>query len=187
MPLQACGYLHAVERHLHVHQHGKIFGNAGRTILVRKILKIRTSISFKLFTCMRMRSISMAIMGLFSTKSGNLAGVRPSVETTWGSFSSSVNNRCCSFRVRVFWLKKPKRLNQTKVSAKEYLARSLSQLSCLWASFLLLQQTEIFKCRMDFIHTISSLAIPLLIITCDRIHMLYESSQRGPARSFRPL
>ena len=185
MPLQACGYLHAVERHLHIHQHGKIFGNARRTILMRK--SELWSLSNFFFTCMRMRSISMAIMGLFSTKSGNLAGVRPSVETTWGSFSSSVNNRCCSFRVRVFWLKKPKRLNQTKVSAKEYLARSLSQLSCLWASFLLLQQTEIFKCCLDFILTISSLAIPLLIITCDRIHMLYESSQRGPARSFRPL
>ena len=73
------------------------------------------SLSNLFLTCMRMRSISMAIMGLFSTKSGNLAGVRPSVETTWGSFSSSVNNRCCSFRVRVFWLKMSKSLNRNKV------------------------------------------------------------------------
>ena len=52
-------------------------------------------------TCMRMRSISMAIMGLFSTKSGNFAGVRPSPETTWGSRSSSVKSRCCSPSVSV--------------------------------------------------------------------------------------
>ena len=38
-----------MERHLHIHQHGKIFGNARRTILVRKIVKIRTSISLNLF------------------------------------------------------------------------------------------------------------------------------------------
>ena len=46
--MSACGYLHAVERHLHVNQHGKIFGNARGTILMREHLEIRTLIPFKL-------------------------------------------------------------------------------------------------------------------------------------------
>ena len=97
--LRTVDYLHTVQWHLHVDQHRKILCYAGRAILWW--MNMLSSDFFQDTTCMRMRSISMAIIGLFSTKSGNLAGVRPRPETTWGSRSSSVKSRCCSPSVSV--------------------------------------------------------------------------------------
>lgn len=42
--------------------------------------------------CISFSSISMAISGLFSTRSGSLAGDRPMWYTSLGSFSSSANS-----------------------------------------------------------------------------------------------
>ena len=105
--LSPVDHLHAVKGHLHVDQDREVLGDARGTVLRNEIsfsgrqaltthFKMASDL-WRLFhqleyylhrslpnltptakvTCMRMRRISIAIMGLFSTRSGNLAGVRP--------------------------------------------------------------------------------------------------------------